>query len=252
MKGRNAGWVLAAAGVLAAGTVHAADVPQLTAADFHAIDSMLPAAQGRPNEFNRLTALKAYVKRDYGVARERFEVAALHADKFSQHALSLMHWHGVGGDADRAQAYIWADLAAERGASSLLAVRENMWNGLSAAERARVRQEGAAFYDRYGDAVAQPRAEGAMRRFAVDMTGSRVGFSRAPLSISGRPISGIYSPQMGSAASLYLHTQHATSDELYEGSRRDMVAYWKEQERAMTGSGRAGGLRDVRTAPHAP
>jgi TPR repeat protein len=67
-----------------------------------------------------------------------FKIAAYHADKHSQHYLSLIFWHGAGVPADRLQAYIWSDLAGERGIKPLLVIREKMWSQLTLAEQAQV------------------------------------------------------------------------------------------------------------------
>lgn len=227
----------------------AGEIPTLTRHDLVTINDMFRAAQGRPNELFRLAGLKAYVRRDYADAREKFEAAALHADKYSQHVLSLMHWHGVGAPADRVQAYVWADVAAERGTRTLLLVRERMWSQLSAEERARAQALGEDVYARYGDDVAKPKAEGAMRLFASRMTGSRVGFIRGRLDILPPPASGTYSLPGSNTATLYGSSTAVTAETLYEGDRRDLAAYWKGQDRALTGTGRASGLQDVRTDP---
>lgn len=223
------------------------DPLQLTAGSFHDVDSMMHAAKGRPNEEKRLVALKAYVRGDHARAAAEFAEAAYYADKYSQHALSLMHWHGIGVPVDRVQAYVWADLAAERGTDRLLVVRERMWNDLDEAQRARVGEVGPAWYARYGDEIAKPRAESEMRRFAKGLTGSHLGFDRSTLAIGGRPTGGTYGPQVGNAATFYINSSAASPAELYEGSRRDIAAYWSEQDRQLTGTGRAGDLEDVHT-----
>lgn len=180
-------WGCAIVLCLSAMTVRGAEPPRLTTASFMALDAQLPAAKGRPNEEGRLNGLKAYAQGQYRHATQSFEMAAAHADKFSQHYLSLMLWHGVGQPPDRVRAYIWADLAAERGARQLLAIREKMWMALSPAEQAQVEALGPEFYARYGDATAKPRAEGAMRAFQRDMTGSRVGYRNQRLDVTVPP-----------------------------------------------------------------
>lgn len=218
----------------------------LTDASFLEVDSGIRAAQGRPNEQSRLAGHKAYLRQDYGAAISQFERAAYYADKFSQHSLSLMYWHGVGVTPDPVQAYIWADLAAERGSKSLLLIRERMWAELVPAQRVLAKAKGPDFYARYGDDVAQPRAEGAMRRFADDMTGSRVRFDGHPLDIVGAPMGGTYAPQKGSMASTYQNSQVASKAQLYGGDRRDMVAYWAGQTRLLDGKVNVGPLTPVR------
>lgn len=228
---------------------HARDPLALTGASFHEIDSMEKGAQGRPNEEHRIAALKAYVRGDHARAAACFRTAAHYADKYSQHALSLIHWHGVGVPSDRVEGYVWADLAAERGSRKLLLVRERMWQELSEAERSRAQELGEEFYARFGDAVAQPRAESVMRRFATTMLGSRVGFDGRPMEATGKPTAGSFFPGTGSNTGSYMASTFATQEALYGGTRRDLAAYWREQDRVMVGRGTASDLLEPRSSP---
>ena len=222
-------------GVMLAGTAQASEPLRLTDAKFHQVASMEHAAEGRPNEEARLAALRAHLQGEHATAVAHFRRAAYYADKYSQHALSLLYWHGVGTPADRVQAYVWADLAAERGRRQLLLVRERMWQELTAAERKEAQSVGPAYYARYGDEVAQPRAESIMRRFARNMTGSRVGFDGQMLEIAGRPSGGQFAPQMGGSASAYMGSAAATRDELYGETRNNFAAYWDDQDQLLDG-----------------
>lgn len=150
--------------------------PQARELSFLEIDRAEALARyGHPNEMWRYRALRALKLGQHARAAEYFQRAGLYADKFSQHALSLLHWHGVGVERDRAQAYVWADLAAERGYRDLLLLREKMWLEMGAAQRARALQLGEAMYREYSDESAKPRMEWAMRRALASATGSRVG-----------------------------------------------------------------------------
>ncbi len=134
------------------------------------------SAWGHPNELWRLYALEAmHLGRTSGAAAY-FERAALYADKYSQHRLSLLYWHGQGVLRDRSRAYVWADLAAERGYRDLLLVREKMWSELSRPERDAVEPIGAVLYTRFGDAAAKPRLERKLKYALTHATGSRTGF----------------------------------------------------------------------------
>lgn len=242
---RIAALVLAVAASLPA----RADEPLvLTDASFMQLDEMLPSLRGRPNEEFRIHGLKAYGQREYADAIRRFEAAANHADKYSQHYLSLIHWHGVGTPVDRVQAYIWSDLAAERGNVRLLAIREKMWAQLSTPEQARVAARGPAYYARYGDEVAKPRAEAEMRRFAREMTGSRVGYRNQPIETGGGPVNGVFVSEVGSNAAAYAVSVAGSPDELYgkEGGIRRLQTYWQEQDRLLEGSVEVGELETVR------
>ncbi|WP_233490820.1 SEL1-like repeat protein [Stenotrophomonas maltophilia] len=79
-------------------------------------------------------------------ARLRFQRASLYADKFSQSLVARMYQEGIGIDADPVLAYIWMDLAAERGYRDLLVERERYWQRLDTAQRQRVLAEGPALY----------------------------------------------------------------------------------------------------------
>lgn len=110
-------------------------------------------------------------------ALDAFVQSARHADKFSQAMLARMHWHGQGTPADRATAYAWMDLAAERGYRPLLVERERMWAALSAAEQERAVEVGQRLYAEFGDEVAKPRLERALRAgLRRSVTGSRTGY----------------------------------------------------------------------------
>lgn len=225
-----------------------AEPVKLTDASFLEIDAMVMAAQGRPNEQHRLRGLKDYRQGGYEDAREQFELAAYHADKYSQHYLSLMSWHGVGVTEDRVVAYIWADLAAERGSRRLLAIREKMWGQLTVEQQQQVEASGHAYYARYGDDVAKPRAERRMRAFARNMTGSRVGYRNQMVEIAGRPINGVFMTEMGANAAAYVLAEAVTPDELYgkEGGLARLDKYWQEQDRQLDGTVEVGPVKPVR------
>jgi len=124
----------------------------------------------------RILALE---KREAGKLEDAFRLfqrAALYADKPSQAMVAEMLWNGTGIEQDRALAYAWMDLAAERGYRGFLLLRERYWQELGEAGRERALQEGQAIYARYGDAVAEPRLANILRREKRRATGSRTGF----------------------------------------------------------------------------
>jgi TPR repeat protein len=217
------------------GAVVANDTLKLSDVSFLQADAQLKSAIGHPNEAWRYHGLKSYLSGHYDEAIERFERAAGYADKFSQHYLSLIYWYGQGVPADRVQAYIWSDLAAERGGRRLLAIREKMWNQLDAAQRAEVEARGAAAYERYGDAAAQPRAEAALRRFAKQMTGSRVGYSNQNLDIvNGGPINGSFgNATPGMLAASAVAVGGSDEQQMYAEARTQSAAYWREQDKQL-------------------
>lgn len=241
--------MLAGAGTVEGHSDRAAAPPlKLTDANFLEIDSMVMAAQGRPNEQHRLRGLKNFQQGSYEDAREQFELAAHHADKYSQHYLSLMFWHGAGVTEDRVTAYIWADMAAERGSRRLLAIREKMWSLLTMEQQKQVETDGIEYYARYGDDVAKPRAERRMRAFARNMTGSRVGYRNQMVEIAGRPVNGVFMTEVGANAAAYVLAEAVTPDDLYgkEGGLARMDGYWQEQDRQLDGTVEIGPVKPVR------
>lgn len=126
----------------------------------------------------RLLGLDAYNAGRYDAALGFFRRAAFFADKPSQGMVAEMYWNGQGVPRDPVQAYIWMDLAAERGYLGFLSLRERYWKALTEAERARVPVEGQAVFARFGDAAAKPRYEHQLRIGQREMTGSRTGFNR--------------------------------------------------------------------------
>ena len=164
----------------------------------------------------RVRALRALKLGQVERAVDAFRMAAGYADKYSQHALSLLYWHGTDVPRDRAQAYAWSDLAAERGYRALLVVREKMWMELSEAERGRARELGPAMYARFGDAVAQPRMEWELRKARARITGSRLGFEMDRVE--------------------FLATQHDVDPrDVFASERWKPADYWKAEENSWSG-----------------
>lgn len=108
------------------------------------------------------------------VALGRFRQAALYADKVSQAMIAEMLWKGEGAEIDRAFAYAWMDLAAERGYEGFVVHRERYWARLDETERARAIDIGGSLYEKYGDAVARPRLARVMHRARQRTVGGRI------------------------------------------------------------------------------
>lgn len=124
----------------------------------------------------RLQGMTDYDAGRHAVALPAFKRAARHADKPSAAMIAEMYWAGQGVEQDRAIAYAWMDLAAERAWRPFLIRREAMWEDLSAAERERALEVGQGIYAEFGDAVAKPRKERVLARAKRNITGSRLGF----------------------------------------------------------------------------
>ncbi len=132
-----------------------------TAANF---DYLSWRSDGYYNEYYRYKAAREASKDDWAHAAILFEMAARYGDKYSQHRLSLLHWHGVGVVKNRIDAYVWADLAAERGYPALLAIREKMWASMAPEEREAVPVRGKRLYEKYGDKAALSLFRGMLAR----------------------------------------------------------------------------------------
>lgn len=124
----------------------------------------------------RMLGMEKYKQKQYDQALQYFQRASYYADKPSQGMVGEMLWNGQGGEQDRALAYAWMDLAAERGYIGFLGLRERYWEQLSDIERKRALDEGQAIYAKYGDDAAKPRIARTLRRERRTATGSRTGF----------------------------------------------------------------------------
>jgi hypothetical protein len=132
---------------------------------------------GHPDLRYRLLGLNKMKQGQHEDAFRFFQRAAYYADKPSQGMVAEMLWIGQGTSKDPSLAYAWMDLAAERGYSGFLGLRERYWNELTEADKARALEEGQALYAKYGDAASLPRIALVLRREQRRMTGSRTGFT---------------------------------------------------------------------------
>lgn len=210
--------------------VHAAD-----------LDERMRKSTNFPNELHRLYGSEAASRGDWGDAMTQFTKAARYADKYSQHRISLMYWHGVGVPRDPALAYAWADLAAERMYPSFVVLREKMWLELDETERARALREGEALYAQYGDEVAKPRLAAVILRQNKDITGSRTGSITSKLQMHA-PRPGEIDPMAATGADM---------GEMYASWRLNPDRYWAVEDAIwQDGSVEVGPARkDAKSAP---
>lgn len=183
------------------------------------LDSILRNSVGHPNETWRLHGADAASRGAWKEASGYFRRAARYADKYSQHRLSLMYWHGVGVPLDRALGYAWADLAAERMYPQFVLLREKMWAQMDGAERKAAIEQGQAIYDEFGDAVAKKRFADAMAQAKRQITGSRTGF-----------VGTLVVQAPGPGGSLSGGPGSAKVSEIYAQSRWDVDDYWKIED----------------------
>ena len=125
----------------------------------------------------RLIGQKHYEEGEYGEAFSAFRRAAHYGDKPAQGMVAEMLWNGQGMNQDRALAYAWMDLAAERGYEGFVGHRERYWAALDETERTRALEVGQAVYARYGDDASEPRLASVLRHQRKRQTSSRTGFT---------------------------------------------------------------------------
>lgn len=125
----------------------------------------------------RLLGLQEFRHGNLEDALRFFQRAAYYADKPSQGMVAEMLWNGQGIERNPTLAYVWMDLAAERGYVGFLGQRERYWNALDEHQRTRAVNEGQDLYAKYGDAAAQPRMAAILQREKKRVTGSRTGFA---------------------------------------------------------------------------
>jgi hypothetical protein len=164
----------------------------------------------------RFLGLREYDRGDHQRAMDRFLIAARWADKPSQAMIAQMYYLGRGVLRDPVQAYIWMDLAAERGSARMVMERERYWVQLDASQRARVLELGPEVYARYGDEAAGPRLARVLERGRRAMTGGRLGMS-SQLDV-------VLPTTAGSVI--------VRGEEFYQDSYWDLPSYWAWQERA--------------------
>ena len=157
-----------------------------------------------------------------------FRDAARYADKAAQAMLANMHWEGIGTPVDRALAYAWMDIAAERGYPRFIGWREHYWADLSEAERREAIAVGQPLMDEYGDAAAKPRLERELRRGAREQTGSRLGGSGMGVRIQ------LVGDTAGGFTSAYIMdspTMSISGTEYYQSRYWKPDEYWAWQDR---------------------
>ncbi|MCR6663871.1 MAG: hypothetical protein NVV60_12185 [Luteimonas sp.] len=147
----------------------------------------------------RILGHERYKQGKHDEALKFFRRASFYADKPSQAMVAEMLWNGEGEAQDRALAYAWMDLAAERGYPQLIAWRERYWAELDEDAREQAVNVGEEVYAKYGDAAAKPRIAGVLRRERSKVTGSRTGVAGSLQIVlpDGQQIAGskFYDPQ---------------------------------------------------------
>lgn len=132
---------------------------------------------GHPDLRWRTRGIEAWKEGQRGTAYNYFRRASRYADKPSQAMVAEMLWSGAGVGRNRSEAYVWMDMAAERGHARFLAWREDYWQQLGEEERAHALEIGPALYQEFGDESARKRHRMVMSRMFRSQTGSRAGYT---------------------------------------------------------------------------
>lgn len=121
-------------------------------------------------------AMYSYRAGQYASARSKFKVAARWGDKLSQYNLGIMNYLGQGAPEDAARAWAWVTLAAERDYPMMLDMADQIYDGLSEAQKAQGRSIlEDELIPEFGDEVAIERTAKRMQRERKRVTGSRTG-----------------------------------------------------------------------------
>lgn len=213
------------------------------------IDEVLTSSSAfmssHPDLRYRRMALDAYEQQRYRDAHGYFLRSARFADKLSQARIAEMLWFGEGVAQDRAAAYAWMDLAAERGQLPLVRRREQIWAQLDETERERALQAGVAIYAEYGDDVAKPRMEAELRRGLRNKTGARAGGMSGRLtvlSVEGKRLSNKEGDFFGTLAGTAFDGSNYYDPRLW---RHEAYWEWKDRstERLFRGDVQVGEMR---------
>jgi uncharacterized protein len=192
----------------------------------------------------RIQGLATLADGDAATAVEQLRTAASHADKAAQAVLGELYWHGRGVAVDRVEGYAFMALAAERQYPRYLALRDRYGKELTDAERVAATQRHAALLAAYGDAVAKPRLEAALRAPRARRDGSR-SYAR----FSARPLQGGL-PGMGMSGASGIDRRDWQAAKYWQAA-----AYWAWQD-ALYGTMRPPRVRIIELKPmvrsHAP
>jgi uncharacterized protein len=226
---------------------NAAVTPDTDRTHLDDIEELILLAPGHPNERFRFAGAKGAAAGQWEYAFANFRRAARYADKYSQHRISMLYWHGCGVGRDPSAAYAWADLAAERLYPDFVVLRERIWNALDDAQRTRAIEIGRELYAEYGDAVAKPRFAAELGRVKRKITGSHTGFHNR-LEVGARRVGA--DPR---SSPLFSGVPIANLTGIYKQERWNPDQYWKKEDYIWRqGAVLIGPLQDVKAAPKTP
>lgn len=136
-----------------------------------------------PDLLYRQQGLEEYGRQNHFEAFRLFQRAGHFSDKPSQAIVGEMLWIGLGTQKNRGLAYVWMELAAERGYAAFVEKRDRYWRELDEQERQVATTQGDAIRAEYADEVAERRLHRVLRLARSRMTGSRLGSQASKVEI---------------------------------------------------------------------
>jgi hypothetical protein len=176
--------------------------------------------QNYPDLMFRQWGMRALNEKNHDRAWAYFRRASYYADKPSQGMVAEMLWEGRGVPQDRAMAYVWMDLAAERGYPLFVASREMYWAELTEDERERALIEGQQVYARFGDEAAKVRYANQLRWKQKAATGSHLGGFAGTAVRIGKPGIDEDDSDAGFDASKFYDPQNFDADKYWQRTDR--------------------------------
>ena len=140
-----------------------------------AVPQVMAAERLTPYQQKQKDADAAFSLGDYKTAYSKYAQLARQGDKFSQYRLSYMNFQGQGVEADMAEAFAWAVLAAEGENPELIKYLGALAREVPVADEKRATLKAKQYLDRWGDlAIAEAARKNAISEIR-GCTGSRLG-----------------------------------------------------------------------------
>lgn len=132
-----------------------------------------PPSRFFPGQYFEQKAQFYLHKRDYREALRLFELAGYWANKVAQYNAGIMYFNGIGVGVDKPRGAAWLGIAAETHENLADTALQAAYAELTPEQRAQADAIFQVLDDKYGDAVALPRA---LRRYRQDAAISLFGF----------------------------------------------------------------------------
>lgn len=225
---------------------HAADMKDKTSQEA-LLAIRRSSTYGHPDQEGQFGGMESYAHGDFKHAMEQFKSGARYADKLSQLSIALMYLNGEGVQKDPVEAFAWAAIAAERQFPQFLATRDQIWATLDASQREQAKQRVEQLYAEYGDTVAKPRMERALRQGRSEMTGSLLGNSAGNAVYTMTPEQFNGSGPMPACGAATIEFAPITGcGDIYAASRWDPKLYFSTADSLWKGTVTVGAIEDAK------